>query len=161
MIWDVHNRFIIHRDIKPENFLIQNKKLHLIDFGLAKRYLDEQNNHIPRLENKEFRGTLRYASTNMHLGVENSRRDDLESLAYVLIYLAKGKLPWQGLKVEASERSSAIGKMKMKTQLMVLCHGLPEEFVGFMRSVRNLGYAEEPDYVGYMNLFGGILEQVE
>lgn len=137
------------------------RKLHLIDFGLSKKFIDENNAHIPRYENKEFRGTLRYASTNMHQGVENSRRDDLECLGYVLIYLAKGKLPWQGLKVPAGERAKAIAKLKMKTQLSVLCHGLPEQFIAFMRVVKNLGFAEEPDYVGYMKLFGSIMEEAE
>lgn len=161
LLWDIHNRGILHRDIKPENLLVHQNKLHLIDFGLSKKFLDESNAHIPRLENKQFRGTLRYASTNMHQGIENTRRDDLESLGYVLIYLAKGSLPWQGLKIKSGDRAQAIAKIKMKTQLKALCSGLPMEFVEFMRGIKNLGFAEEPDYVGYMQLFGRILQRVE
>jgi serine/threonine protein kinase len=116
----VHDNFIIHRDIKPENFLIsQNGKgpLYIIDYGLSKRFVDDSGRHIPRATNKGFRGTLRYASVNMHQGIENSRRDDLESLGYLLIYLLKGKLPWQNLKVQRNLKADHIGKVKMRTQL--------------------------------------------
>lgn len=153
LLGDIHNRGIIHRDIKPDNLLFHQNKLHLIDFGLSKRYLDESNVHIPRLEGKQFRGTLRYASTNMHQGIENSRRDDLESLGYVLIYLAKGSLPWQGLKINSGDRAQAIAKIKMKTQLRDLCSGLPREMTDFMRAVKNLGFAEQPNYGLYYKMF--------
>jgi serine/threonine protein kinase len=97
----VHNKHILHRDIKPENFLFDPTlgRFFLIDFGLSKRYMDRNGKHIPREENKHFRGTLRYCSLNVHLGVESTRRDDLESFMYVLIYLIKGHLPWQSIKV--------------------------------------------------------------
>lgn len=114
----VHNLYIIHRDIKPENFLISKDgkgPLYIIDYGLSKRYVDDQGRHIPRATNKGFRGTLRYASINMHQGIENSRRDDLESLGYVLIYLIKGKLPWQNLKVPRKRKSEQIARVKTIT----------------------------------------------
>jgi serine/threonine protein kinase len=97
----VHNNCVLHRDIKPENFLFDpsTKKFYLIDFGLSKKYIDRSGKHMARQENKSFRGTLRYCSLNMHLGVENTRRDDLESFLYVMIYLLKGSLPWQNIKV--------------------------------------------------------------
>lgn len=97
----VHNKYILHRDIKPENFLFDptTRKFYIIDFGLSKRYVDRSGKHMPREENKSFRGTLRYCSLNMHLGVENTRRDDLESFLYVMIYFLKGRLPWQAIKV--------------------------------------------------------------
>lgn len=98
----VHDRFILHRDMKPENMMYdaKTKTFYLIDYGLSKRYIDKSGTHLPRLNNKTFRGTLRYCTLNMHNGVENSRRDDLESLGYVLLYLVRGKLPWMRIKVD-------------------------------------------------------------
>lgn len=92
----VHGKYILHRDLKPENLMFDPSRgqFFLIDFGLSKRFIDRAGNHIPRNVNKAFRGTLRYCSINMHNGVENSRRDDIESLSYLLVYLHKGTLPW-------------------------------------------------------------------
>ena len=142
----IHSKYIVHRDLKPENFLIDSKnKLTIVDFGLSKRYVDHKGRHIPRTENKAFRGTLRYCSINMHLGVENTRRDDLESLGYVIIYFMKGRLPWQGIP-SGQNRTKAITQKKIKTSLDELCRGTPKEMQEYMSVCRNLGFDETPDY---------------
>lgn len=105
----VHTKNFIHRDIKPDNFLMgigrHCNKLFLIDFGLAKKYRDNRTRqHIPYREDKNLTGTARYASINAHLGIEQSRRDDMESLGYVLMYFNRTSLPWQGLKAATKKQ---------------------------------------------------------
>ena len=122
----VHSRSFIHRDMKPENFVMgigkYCNKLYIIDFGLAKRYRDTRTKvHIPYREDKNLTGTARYASVNAHLGIEQSRRDDLESLGYVIMYFMRGSLPWQGLKAATKKQKyERISQKKLDTSVEVL-----------------------------------------
>ena len=97
-IQTLHNKGYLHRDLKPENILIGLEEnastLYLIDYGLAKKYKQPSGEHIPFKDGKALTGTARYASANTHLGIEQSRRDDLEGAGYVLLYLLMGELPW-------------------------------------------------------------------
>jgi len=127
----IHNNYHIHRDIKPDNFVMginkDQKKLFLIDFGLSKKYKSQsKGTHIPFKTNKNITGTARYCSINTHDGIEQSRRDDLESIGYVLMYFLRGVLPWQGLKVENNDdHYSAISQKKKSTSIEELCKGYP------------------------------------
>ena len=151
-IESIHSLHIIHRDIKPENFLIGKGKkistLYLCDFGLAKRFRDKKTgDHIPYINNKHFTGTPSFASVYTHLGCEQSRRDDLESLAYTLIYLGTGTLPWKGLKSKGKdEKYSKILTKKMNSKSEELLKGLPNEFMSFLQNVRDLQFDQKPDY---------------
>ena len=146
-----------------------SKKLYLLDFGLAKRFRDKKTGmHIPYKEGKKFTGTACYASIYTHLGSEQSRRDDLESLAYILIYLSKGNLPWKGLKARnKDEKLSKILSKKINTNNEILCSGLPKEFSIFLQNVRDLQFEQRPDYsylrelLNKMNIDGIELNQVK
>lgn len=163
----VHDNHYVHRDIKPENFMIgkySNEHLiYLIDFGLAKRYRDEHTKiHLTYKENKTMTGTARYASRNAHKGIEQSRRDDLESIAYVLIYFFKGSLPWQGLKIiEKEEKYKKIKEIKEKLTPYELCDGLPIEFAKFLEYSQNLQFDEEPNYKYVIDMFKQLYKSKE
>ena len=158
-IESIHCRNFIHRDIKPDNFLMgigkRGNLVNVIDFGLAKKYRDPKTHlHIPYRENKNLTGTARYTSVNTHLGVEQSRRDDLESLAYVFMYFLRGSLPWQGLKATTKQQKyDTIMEKKMTTPTDLLCHGFPAEFRLFLNYTRSLRFDDKPDYSYLRKLF--------
>lgn len=156
----IHSKSYIHRDIKPDNFLIglgtrSENIVHIIDFGLAKKYRDPKTHqHIPYNEHKNLTGTARYASINTHLGIEQSRRDDLESLGFVLMYFNRGSLPWQGLRARTKrEKYERIREKKMSTPIDLLTKGYPVEFAQYLRYCRQLRFDDKPDYDYLRRLF--------
>ncbi|MBA0609897.1 hypothetical protein Godav_010825 [Gossypium davidsonii] len=138
----MHSKGYVHGDVKPENFLLgqpstpQEKKLFLVDLGLGE-------------------GTVRYASAHAHLGRTASRRDDLESLAYTLIFLHRGRLPWQGY--QGDNKSFLVCKKKMATSPEMLCCFCPPALKQFLEIVVNMKFDEEPNYSKLISLFEGLL----
>ncbi|KAG2617023.1 hypothetical protein PVAP13_3NG178053 [Panicum virgatum] len=155
----VHSKSFLHRDIKPDNFLMglgkRANQVYVIDFGLAKKYRDTSTHqHIPYRENKNLTGTARYASVNTHLGIEQSRRDDMESLGYVLMYFLRGSLPWQGLKAgNKKQKYEKISERKIATSTEALCRGYPTEFASYFHYCRSLRFEDAPDYQYLKRLF--------
>lgn len=155
----VHNKSFLHRDIKPDNFLMglgrRANQVYAIDFGLAKKYRDTSTHqHIPYRENKNLTGTARYASMNTHLGIEQSRRDDLESLGYVLMYFLRGSLPWQGLKAGTKKQKyEKISEKKVSTSIESLCRAYPTEFASYFHYCRSLRFDDKPDYAYLKRIF--------
>ena len=173
----IHSESLIHRDVKPANFVMgigkRGNQLNVIGFGLAKTHKNPKTNlHIPYHEDKKFIGTALYASVNAHLGVgaynpamhtfndqtdaftEQSRRDDMESLGYIMLYFCRGSLPWQGLTaVTREEKYNLIMEKKSTTPIEVLCRGFPNEFVIYFTYIRNLRFDDKPDYFYLPNVF--------
>ncbi|CAD8084386.1 unnamed protein product [Paramecium primaurelia] len=154
----LHKNKVLHRDIKPENVLVgkddDESRLYIVDFGISKFYKDENESHISFREKQPFIGTTRYASINAHKGYSLSRRDDMESLGYMLIFLLKGQLPWQNLQFTSEENKiKQVGQMKMKMEVSELCKGLPIEFGRYLDYVRGLPFKSEPNYKYCQSLF--------
>lgn len=133
---------------------------YVIDFGLAKRYIDRKTGqHIPYKDKKQLTGTARYASINTHLGIEQSRRDDLEAIGYIFVYFMKGSLPWQGLQgKDKAEKYNQIRDKKQAIPAAELCKGLPEEFAKYIDYTKSLKFEEEPDYEFCRDLFRQVMK---
>ncbi|KAK3002199.1 hypothetical protein RJ639_021005, partial [Escallonia herrerae] len=159
----MHSKGYVHGDVKPENFLLgppgtpDEKKLFLVDLGLASKWRDSSTGqHVDYDQRPDvFRGTVRYASVHAHLGRTGSRRDDLESLAYTLIFLLRGRLPWQGYQGE--NKGFLVCKKKMSTSPESMCSFCPRPFQLFVECVVNLKFDEEPNYAKYISFFDGIV----
>ncbi|GFZ20768.1 protein kinase family protein [Actinidia rufa] len=159
----MHSRGYVHGDVKPENFLLgqpstpQEKKLFLVDLGLATKWRESSNGQHVEYDQRPdmFRGTVRYASVHAHLGRTASRRDDLESLAYTLIFLLRGRLPWQGF--QGDNKSFLVCKKKMATSPDMMCSLCPAPLKQFLEIVVNLKFDEEPNYSKLISVFQGLI----
>ena len=161
----IHDKHIIHRDIKPDNFAVGYDdpcQIYILDFGLAKKYRSSKTlKQIPMIKHSRLTGTARYASINALKGFEQSRRDDLESLGYVLAYLLRGILPWQGIAAKTKEEKYAkILNKKINISTEKLLKNEPKEFIDYINYCKNLEYEEEPNYNYLVNLFKDIITKV-
>eukprot|EP00993_Chasmostoma_nieuportense_P001099 NODE_2008_length_1307_cov_22.895763_g1911_i0.p1 GENE.NODE_2008_length_1307_cov_22.895763_g1911_i0~~NODE_2008_length_1307_cov_22.895763_g1911_i0.p1 ORF type:complete len:373 (-),score=14.01 NODE_2008_length_1307_cov_22.895763_g1911_i0:136-1254(-) len=159
----VHSKGILHRDIKPQNFVMglgpQSNQVYLIDFGLSCRWRDPQGNHLPQRSGQGYVGTAKYSSVNSHSGRSQSRRDDLEGFIFVLVSMARGKLPWDSstkmfkknifkmkMNKNGAEKRASIRHMKEQTTIGELCRGLDPAFGHALKYIRSLAYEQTPDY---------------
>ena len=161
----VHSKNYLHRDIKPANFLVGNpdqSQIYLIDFGNARKYRSSRTGkHLPFSRNYKIYGTTIFLSLNVLKGIEQTRKDELESLGLVIIYLYKGYLPWSNYKFkdifQALEKIKAI---KENLSMKQLCHGLPIEMFEYMNYIKNMNFEDTPDYRYLQSLFLNILKKI-
>ena len=155
----IHSKNFIHNDIKPDNFVMgrdsKANQVHVIDFGLSKKYRDPfTHQHIAYADGRSLTGTPRYASIAALQGIRQTRRDDMESLGYVWMYLLKGSLPWMGINLRTrNQKFDKILDVKAATTIESLCYGFPSEFAQYLRDVRNLKFDEQPNYTLYRKRF--------
>ena len=162
----IHSKNYIHRDIKPQNFVNGRKDpniIYIIDFGFSHQYKSSRTGkHIKYINRKMTIGSLCYLSVNSNIGYEQSRRDDLESLGYMLIFLATGSLPWlriEHLMINKFAKYNRVYNLKKKLSGEKLCEKLPEEFAKYINYCRKLDFEEDPNYDYLRGLFSSILEK--
>jgi serine/threonine protein kinase len=182
----MHEKGLLHRDLKPNNLTWGNynssynnifindsendynyqldiNTIYLIDFGLSCSFYENgsPSKHYKLKDNLNFVGTLRYASLNSHKGIRQGRRDDLESMLYILIYFLKGKLPWQDVKAkQKEERHKLIYEKKSKTTIEYLCKDLPIEFAELLKYVKSLRFDEKPLYCKFYAYFHNLITKI-
>jgi serine/threonine protein kinase len=162
----VHSKGIIHCDIKPENFAIgydDKRFIYLLDFGISQKYRsDRTKNHIQFSITKTMTGTARYASTHALSGLQLSRRDDLESLSYVILYFLTKKLPWQGIEAKTlAKRYLKIYNKKMELEKWEKFQKIPIQIQNFIKYCKNLKFAQEPDYRKMKDYFYDLMKELE
>ena len=161
----IHQKYYIHRDIKPDNFMTgrgeNEKNIYIIDFGLAKKYFSvSKSQHIKFCTGKHLIGTARYCARNAHRGYEQGRRDDVESIGYVLMYFLLGVLPWQGLKIKKNEdQFEIIAEKKYNTSFEELTAEQPEEFLLYFKYIDGLRFEDQPNYVYLIGLFQTMIDK--
>eukprot|EP01031_Cornospumella_fuschlensis_P031304 gene31304-37833_t len=163
----VHSKHYIHRGVKPANFVMgtgsKTKVCHIIDFDLSSKYttgFKYTKNHIPYSEGWQLTGNVIFASINNHLGIAQSRRDDIESLGYTLLYFLRGSLPWERLVNNQSrrQRNQRILESKQASMPERLCRGFPGEFKALFEYCAGLGFDKEPDYARLKKTFQDLFE---
>jgi len=151
----LHSYGYIHCDIKPDNFMVGvDNVVHLIDFGLARFFRHPITHiHFPQTTGNNLVGTFRYASINSHMGIDQSRRDDVESLGYTLVYLIYGKLPWQGIRSsQNTDRLATV--LRRKRRICEQDSNIIPALATFLRYAQSLAFEEKPDYIDLHALLG-------
>jgi len=161
----IHDKNIIHRDVKPDNLSVGYDdpcQIYFLDFGLAKKYRSSKTlKHNPMIKHSKLTGTARYASINALSGLEQSRRDDLESFGYVLAYFFRGGLPWMGIHAKNKEdKYSKILNIKKNLDTENLLNNSPKELSDYLNYCKQLEYEQEPDYNYLIGLFKNIIFNV-
>ena len=159
----VHSKDYLHRDIKPANFLVgnpDNSQLYLIDFGNARKYRSSRTGkHIKLFKNRGIYGSLMFLSMNSLKGIEQTRKDELESLGLAIIYLYIGSLPWSLIKFKNMNQGiDAITKIRESISIENICKGMPKEMIYYMNYVKSLNYEKNPDYEYLRKLFLNVLK---
>jgi len=156
----IHNKGYVHRDLKPHQFLLgprsDRNTIYMVDFGLCKRYKTKDLGlHIAYMENRPFVGTMYYASLSTHNGIQQSRRDDLESLCYILSYFFNGRLPWM-ITNKKKTTELKIRTEKAQSTASELFSSAPREFLELFNYVKSLNFETNPNYSYMISLFESI-----
>lgn len=164
MLEYIHSHNYVHSDIKLQNILVGRgalqKTVFVVDFGIAREYWNsETQTYMPFRQGRRLTGTPAFASINNHLGVVPGRRDDLESLVYMLIYFICGSLPWLTSDYEKLSSSSILAH-KVDTTIKVLCLGIPSKITTMLIYSCNLAFSEDPDYDYLRSLLHGVYATV-